>query len=132
MSVPFNRFGRDTTATELEDICSKCSSKDLLDDHWKDNGEHAVEHLEGDEDEDNLPWFRRPIKSGSTNSTDSKHPGPHLIPSGLYFHEKLRHASLDNSSSSMSNIDDIKKGNPKNPFLGTFVFAAYHALGNVQ
>ena len=125
-SSPSIHYGLDTTATELEEICSRCSSKDLLDGHWKDNGD-AVDHLQGDEDEDedDHPWLRTPIKSGSTSSMDSKYLGPHLIPSGPYFHDKVRHASLDNTSSSLSNIDDIKKGNPRNPFLGTYVHNSY-------
>jgi hypothetical protein len=124
VSAPSIRYGLDTTATELEEICSKCSSKDFLDGHWKDNGD-AVYHLQGDDDddddEDDHPWFRTPVKSGSVSSMDSKHLGPHLIPSGPYFHDKVRHASLDNSSFSLSNIDDIKKGHPRNPFLGTLI-----------
>jgi hypothetical protein len=123
VSAPSIHYGLDTTATELEEICSKCSSKDLLDGHWKDNGD-AVDHLQGDDDdddEDDHPWFRTPVKSGSTSSMDSKYLGPHLIPSGPYFHDRVRHASLDNASSSLSNIDDIKKGHPRNPFLGTFI-----------
>ena len=45
VSAPSLRYGLDTTATELEEICSKCSSKDLLDGHWKDNWD-AVDHLQ--------------------------------------------------------------------------------------
>lgn len=119
------------TATELEEICSKRSSKDLLDGHWKDNGD-AVDHLRGDDDDDvdDHPWFRTPVKSGSTSSMDSKYLGPHLIPSGSYFHDRVRHASLDNISSSLSNIDDSKKGHPRNPFLGTFI--VYFTISKIQ
>ena len=62
-----------------------------------------MEHLEGDEDDHLL--FRTPMKSGSTNSMDSKHPGPHLIPSGLYLLEEVLRSSFENSST-MSSVDD--------------------------